>query len=122
MCEDLNGRHVQCRYPNWQPLIDLVGEELANAFMWMDELELSDGCRIHAYKHRTTRRYLHLSETTAAFLYTAADQYRPVPTHGQLAVLLYHWAALDRTRAPDSDAMLELLGRIERVDVGARPA
>jgi hypothetical protein len=118
MWNDFDGRHVQCRHPNWQPLVDLVGEELADDFMWMDELELSNGRRVHAYKHRATRRYLYLSVTGTAFMYTASDQYRPVPAHGQLAMLLYDWAFVAPQRAPN-DGDLALLQRAEHADVEA---
>ena len=37
--------------------------------MWMFEVELEDGRRVHAYKHWWTRRYLHLSLDGCAFAY-----------------------------------------------------
>jgi hypothetical protein len=51
----------QGRTPEWQPLLDAVGEEIAANFMWMFEVRLSDGTPLHAYKHIDTRRYLHLA-------------------------------------------------------------
>lgn len=62
------GRTVQYETPNWEPLLYLarvyVGE-----FMWMFEVELKGGTRLHAYKHMDTRRYLHLTEDGRAFAY-----------------------------------------------------
>jgi hypothetical protein len=51
------GKVRQCESPHWTPLVNL----LAGSFMWMYEVELDDGTRVHAYKHRWTRCYLHLS-------------------------------------------------------------
>lgn len=37
--------------------------------MWMHEVELESGLRLHAYKHCDTRRYLHLDIEGRAFIY-----------------------------------------------------
>jgi hypothetical protein len=37
--------------------------------MWMHEVQLTDGTRIHAYKHWVTRRYMHLAADGRAFEY-----------------------------------------------------
>lgn len=62
------GQTIQYESPNWEPLLYLarvyVGE-----FMWMCEIELKGGVRLHAYKHIDTRRYLHLTEDGRAFAY-----------------------------------------------------
>lgn len=55
-----SGKFVQCEQPEWRPLCGAVGDRLAGQFMWMAEIELDDGTRVHAYKHVQTRRYLHL--------------------------------------------------------------
>ena len=60
---------VQFETPNWQPLIDLLEEDLVGWFMWMEEAELEDGTRVHGYKHQATRRYSHLGEDGRAFVY-----------------------------------------------------
>ena len=39
--------------------LDAVGEEVCRDFMWMFEVELSNGKRLQAYKHADTRRYIH---------------------------------------------------------------
>jgi hypothetical protein len=44
----------------------------------MYAVSLKDGTRLHAYKHRITRRYLHLSDDGRTFVYEAPDFYREV--------------------------------------------
>jgi hypothetical protein len=41
--------------------------------MWMFEVELENGLRLHAYKHWETRRYLHLDHGGRAFVYIWND-------------------------------------------------
>lgn len=45
----ISGKVVQGDTPDWQPLYDLVGAELADWFMWMFEIELADGARVHEW-------------------------------------------------------------------------
>lgn len=40
----------------------------------MFEVELESGLRLHAYKHRETRRYLHLDKEGRAFVYIWRDE------------------------------------------------
>jgi Domain of unknown function (DUF4160) len=47
--------------PVWDPLLTLL-RVYVDDFMWMFRATLEDGTQLHAYKHRETRRYLHLSE------------------------------------------------------------
>jgi hypothetical protein len=44
------GHGVQGTVPEWRPLVEAVGEDLAGTFMWMFEVRLSDGRPLHAYK------------------------------------------------------------------------
>ena len=74
----LRGTLRQYERPVWQPLLDLVGEELVEWFMWMHEIELADQSALHAYKHVSTRRYLHLSEDGRAFSYRSEAKYTEV--------------------------------------------
>lgn len=76
-------RILQFDRPDWRPLL-AVAREIVEWFMWMHEVELSDGTRIHAYKHCMTRRYLHLDTAGAAHEYTPSARYR----RGDLADLL----------------------------------
>jgi len=72
------GRVVQAERPDWRPLEALVGETVAERFMWMFEVELSDGSSLHAYKHADTREYLHLDAESAAFEYRSPGRYERV--------------------------------------------
>lgn len=66
--DELAGAIYQWELPEWQPLMELVGE-LATWFMWMGELRLDDGTRLHAYKHAETRRYAHIAADGRTFRY-----------------------------------------------------
>jgi hypothetical protein len=54
--------------PDWEPLLELA-EDHIDDFMWMFEVELESGLRLHAYKHVETRKYLHLDKEGRAFVY-----------------------------------------------------
>jgi hypothetical protein len=75
---DFWGEVLQCETPDWQPLYGIVGFELADWFMWMFEIELDDGARVHAYKHIATRRYFHLAKDGRAFVYLPRGDYREI--------------------------------------------
>jgi hypothetical protein len=62
------GRVVNYETPVWEPLFELTSEHIGE-FMWMHEVELEDGTRLHAYKHYETRRYLHLDHGGRAFVF-----------------------------------------------------
>lgn len=65
----LRGTRRQSDNPDWSALEALLDVELCGHFMWMCEIELEDGCRVDAYKHRWTRHYLHLAEDGRAFIF-----------------------------------------------------
>jgi hypothetical protein len=69
------GEVVNYSEPDWDPLMRLIPEVVAD-FMWMHEVKLRDGTRIHAYKHSTTRRYVHLTADGEAWVYEEPDRYR----------------------------------------------
>jgi hypothetical protein len=71
----LRGCMTRSDTPNWEPLLNLI-RVYVDDFMWMFEVELKNGTRLHAYKHRETRRYLHLSEDGRAFVYEEPSFYR----------------------------------------------
>lgn len=62
----------------WATLEAALGSDIAAWFMWMHEIRLDDGTRIDAYKHTTTRRYLHLSDDGRAFDYLGDGGYGEV--------------------------------------------
>jgi hypothetical protein len=54
-------------------------------FIWMFQVELSDGAMLQVYKHIDTRRYIHLSSNGQAFAYEPPSHYRSVPAMRVLA-------------------------------------
>ena len=79
--------------------------------MWMFAIELSDGTRVHAYKHRTTRRYFHLGEDGRAFAYIPRYSYLEVGPAEAIDEAFHEWDEL--YPEPDADALesLELVRR-----------
>jgi hypothetical protein len=78
--------------PDWRPLSRVMDEGLLETFMWMFEVELEDGTRLHAYKHIWTRRYVHLDAGGAAYCYDGeVDAYRPVALDWILEAALRPW-------------------------------
>jgi hypothetical protein len=62
--------------------------------MWMFEVETVEGTRTHAYKHRGTRRYVHLDDQGRAFVYEEAERYRQVGAAWLLDLALHRGASL----------------------------
>ena len=109
------GRMTQGDRPDWNPLLDVVGEEVTGDFMWMFEVELTNGTSLQAYKHIDTRRYVHLDPDGAAFVFEPPDRYRRFPLADVLAGVFAglprlagvtgeqvsrSWAVLDRLESP----------------------
>ena len=84
----IEGVLEQYEEPDWEPLTALVGDDIAGEFMWMHEVRLADGRRVHAYKNIVTRRYVHLSPNREAFVYTAEGTYRSMPLHEAVGAAL----------------------------------
>lgn len=77
----ISGEVSQAEEPDWEPLRQLVGMELADWFMWMFEIELDDGTIVHAYKHIATRGYFHIGMDRRVFVYRTGgfyEEYDPV--------------------------------------------
>ena len=96
--------------PYWRPLLDLVGSDLADWFMWMFAIDLADGFRAHAYKHVATRRYLHLAEDGRAFLYVGDEHYREIAPRHAIDAAFMGWDRLIPT-PPDPTAFRVALSR-----------
>jgi hypothetical protein len=62
--------------PNWDPLESFLPLVLCSGFMWMNSIELENGSELHAYKHRLTRRYLHLDNEADAWESLDRGRYR----------------------------------------------
>ena len=116
MPRTLTGRSISSQ-PNWRPLLELIGLELVDWFMWMFTIELSDGTRVHAYKHRTTRRYFHLGEDGRAFAYIPRSSYLEIAPAEAIDEAFHEWAEL--YPEPDAAALaaLEVLRRGRSVSV-----
>jgi hypothetical protein len=62
-----SGDVSQWEEPDWAPLETLVGYDVADDFMWMHEVRLTDGSLVEAYKHIDTRRYIHADSEGRTF-------------------------------------------------------
>lgn len=89
----IKGVMTQGDTPDWKPLANTVGYDLAGDFMWMFEVTLEDGRRLQAYKHIDTRRYVHLDAECQALVYVERGRYRP---HSVADVLAAVFAPLIR--------------------------
>ena len=90
----LPGTMGQGERPVWQPLLDLIGEDLTGWFMWMYEVELADHAPLHAYKHISTRRYLHLTEDGRTFAYVPEGNYAEITPRDALREAFAGWEQL----------------------------
>ena len=104
---DIAGEMWQYDEPDWQPLYDIVGVHLADWFMWMHEVELEDGHRVHAYKHIATRRYFHLAMDGRAFVYVPGARLSAPGTYREIdrldAIDLVFLACEELVPGPDDD-------------------
>jgi hypothetical protein len=89
----ITGEMVQGEQPDWDPLT----HALLGWFMWMFEVELADGRKLHAYKHIVTRDYLHLTHDGRAFVFRPEHSYVEVDLEDAVAGLFARWRSL---RAP----------------------
>jgi hypothetical protein len=90
----LKGEVAQYDRPEWGPLEELVAEPVVGDFMWMHEVELTDGTALHAYKHIDTRRYIHLTANGQAYVYDPLDRYQPVAASDVLEEVFAHLPGL----------------------------
>jgi hypothetical protein len=60
----------------------------------MFEVELTDRSALHAYKHISTRRYLHLTEDGRAFAYQPAGDYAEIAPRDALRDAFAEWEQL----------------------------
>jgi len=68
----LTGEIISADAPYWTPLESVLSREQCGYYMWMGEILLENGLRIHAYKHYNTRRYLHIGVDGSSWLYEFA--------------------------------------------------
>jgi hypothetical protein len=108
--EELCGALAQRERPDWEPLIALVGLDVVGCFMWMNELVLTDGTRLHAYKCIATRRYLHLAVDGRVFAERANDRFERVTPLEALEAAFAEWEDL-YPPPRDPEAVRALLAR-----------
>ncbi len=112
---EYRGASSQGDRPEWGPLIDAVGDRVTGDFMWMFEVELTDGTPLQAYKHIDTRRYVHLAPDGRAFAFESPDRYRSVPATDVLAevfALLPGLTGVTDEQISESSAAVGLLRRL----------
>jgi hypothetical protein len=116
------GRGISIDELGCEPLNSLVGLELCAQFMQMFDVRLSNGHTARAFKHRTTRGYLHLDLTEPGLAYWYGDGrsyhlvdlttaliavFRDVWTLGSEDEAAQTWQllnlALDRLETPEAD-------------------
>jgi hypothetical protein len=115
----ISGRPTGTREPDWQPLIALVGLELVVWFMWMSQLELADGAVVNAYKHWSTRRYLHLAADGRAFAYMGSDRYLEVTVEQAVQEAFFEWDEVLPSPEPEDLAALDAVLRRTRSAVAS---
>lgn len=115
---DLEGHVHQAELPLWDPLFELVGEQLGSRFMWMFEVRIGDRA-VHAYKHVRTRRYLHVQPGGVVFDYTAQGRYRPIDPALAVECALAPWARLGATRE-EMNAVWDTIDRLHSSPADAK--
>jgi hypothetical protein len=105
---DQQGTLVQFDTPDWTALAGLLPLELCAHFMWIDEVRLRDGTRLDAYKHRWTRRYLHLARDGRAFWYVPPGCYREVDTRRAIVEAFEGWESCEPTESEKAALNLAL--------------
>lgn len=92
----ISGEMLHGDTPYWTPLETLLGTELCGWYMWMFEVELASGCRLHAYKNRTTRRYIHLAaDALHAFHFVGDHHYVEVELDYAIEAAFVGWEHAD---------------------------
>jgi hypothetical protein len=117
-CCGVRGRLLQYDNPVWEPLLAAVGERLTGGFMWMNEEVLASGRRVHAYKHRWTRRYVFLSEDGHAYEYAPCGTYVPLRLDWAIERALCVWWLLAGWEPEDHAAIREACLRANHRAVG----
>lgn len=116
--------------PNWQPLSDLIGEELTHSFMWMYEFTIDDGTIVHAYKHHETRDYIHLGEDGRTFRYRTEysdrgrrerSAYDELPPAFAVMGALWTWPMLGFPGEAPLDLIVETVGRLHAARAEPKP-
>ena len=110
-----HGEIVQGEEPVWEPLLRAVGERLTGTFMWMYEVELEDGLRLHAYKHIWTRCYVFLTEESQAYTWAPCRRYVRQRLDFALEAALCNWWVLAGWEAEDAEAIREAVSKANAI-------
>lgn len=97
----VRGDVAQFEVPDWEPLQDTTTDIMAS-FMWMHEVRLETGERVHAYKHKMTRRYAYLTADGRAYTYTRSGRYALLPEPPAAGYDVAMWAVLEAAVWPHS--------------------
>jgi hypothetical protein len=117
-CVCVSGEMASCDPPVWEPLVEAVGELLTAGFMLMYEVHLDNGPTVYAYKHRCTRRYLHLSENGAAYAFTRCERYAPTRLDYAIEEALSYWWLLGTYDEAEAQAVRDVHLRANRRSSG----
>ena len=88
---NFEGDVTQYETPDWGPLEGLAIRLVCSEFMWMHEVELENGTRVHAYKNIETRRYFHLDADGQFYGYTEEGKYRKMELDEFLTSRVLGW-------------------------------
>ncbi|MEA2387207.1 MAG: ribonuclease VapC [Thermoleophilaceae bacterium] len=111
------GASTQGSRPEWGPLLEAVGEDVTGDFMWMFEVELTDGTKLQAYKHIDTRCYVHLASDGRAFVYEDPDRYRSVAAADVLAAVFAPLPGLAGVTEAQIDASRAAVDRLSGSEI-----
>lgn len=122
--DGIAGEVIQCREPDWGPLENLLDHEVIGVFMWMAEVGLENGTHLQVFKHRWSRRSMHLSSNGDAYYYDwdpEDDPERPslyvkLPIRDALA------AVLGSPRWPEHERYIQTIERWEADEANPKAA
>lgn len=80
--------------PDFEPLTQLLPDELCRHFMAMYQSPSPDGVVIHAYKHIDTRRYLFIDDDGGTWSYGGMSSYSRIPLGSALEEAFCGWGDL----------------------------
>lgn len=87
-----------------------MGRRLCGWFDWTYELGMEDGTRVHAYKHQTTRRSLHLAFPLRAFRLGVGGDFTEVPLQAAIVAAFAGWQRDQPSRSDVAALRLVLAG------------
>ena len=84
------GKFTRRREPIWEPLLEALPEDIDD-FMWMGEVQLTDGTQIQLYKHYWTRRYLLLDLGGRTWMARENDRYEEAENPEWMVKLVFRF-------------------------------